>query len=70
MDDAVARTGMEYGGITPLGLPAEWPLLVDPSVLVPDDVVVGSGLRSSKLVLPGAVLAALPAATVLEGVGR
>jgi len=29
MDDAVALTGMEYGGITPVGLPAEWPLLVD-----------------------------------------
>ena len=27
MDDAVALTGMEYGGITPVGLPAEWPVL-------------------------------------------
>ena len=29
MDDAVALTGMEYGGITPIGLPAGWPVLVD-----------------------------------------
>ena len=28
---AVERTGMEYGGITPLGLPAEWPIYVDAS---------------------------------------
>ena len=28
MDVAVAETGMEYGGITPIGLPADWPLLV------------------------------------------
>jgi prolyl-tRNA editing enzyme YbaK/EbsC (Cys-tRNA(Pro) deacylase) len=32
MDDAVALTGMEYGGITPIGLPADWPILVDESV--------------------------------------
>src|ERR1700735_3935732 len=25
MDVAVQRTGMEYGGITPIGLPANWP---------------------------------------------
>ena len=29
MDDAVAQTGMEYGGITPIGLPDGWPILVD-----------------------------------------
>ena len=32
MDLAVAETGMEYGGITPIGLPAGWPLLVDARV--------------------------------------
>ena len=60
MDDAVALTGMEYGGITPLGLP---------------DGLAGAGrrrggrgagrghrqrLRRSKLALPGALLAAPP----------
>ena len=29
MADAVAQTGMEYGGITPVGLPGGWPILVD-----------------------------------------
>ncbi|MFC7471805.1 YbaK/EbsC family protein [Actinomadura keratinilytica] len=29
---ATGETGMEYGGITPVGLPAGWPLLVDPAV--------------------------------------
>ena len=29
MDEAVALTGMEYGGITPIGLPKDWPVLVD-----------------------------------------
>src|SRR4051812_10252044 len=32
IDVAVAESGMEYGGITPLGLPDEWPVLVDGAV--------------------------------------
>ena len=70
MDDAVARTGMEYGGITPLGLPDDWPLLVDAAVAAAPAVVVGSGLRGSKLALPGALVAALPGAEVVEGLAR
>jgi prolyl-tRNA editing enzyme YbaK/EbsC (Cys-tRNA(Pro) deacylase) len=70
VDEAVELTGMEFGGITPLGLPAGWPLLIDPAVSAAAGVVIGSGLRRSKLVLPGALLAQLPTAEVLEGLGR
>ncbi len=59
MDDAVALSGMEYGGITPLGLPADWPVLVDDAVTVLPWVIIGSGLRRSKLAIPGAALARL-----------
>ena len=67
MDDAVARTGMEYGGITPLGLPDDWPVLVDVRVLEREAVVIGSGARRSKLRLPGAVTADLPGVQVVDG---
>jgi prolyl-tRNA editing enzyme YbaK/EbsC (Cys-tRNA(Pro) deacylase) len=70
MEEAVQLTAMEYGGITPLGLPEGWPVLVDAAVAAAPMVVVGSGLRRSKLALPGAALAALPAAVVLEALGR
>jgi prolyl-tRNA editing enzyme YbaK/EbsC (Cys-tRNA(Pro) deacylase) len=69
LEQTVAATGMEYGGITPLGLPASWPVLVDDAVVRADQVVVGSGLRRSKLVLPGAAVADLPAVEVLDGLG-
>ena len=69
IDDAVALTGMEYGGITPVGLPADWPILIDDAVVAVPRVVVGSGVRGSKLWLPGSVLAALPNAEVLPGLG-
>lgn len=70
LDEAVAETGMEYGGITPIGLPADWPLLVDAAVAASPRVVVGSGLRRSKLTLPGKALSDLPNAVVLDGLGR
>ncbi|MCI0155279.1 hypothetical protein KNO15_01005 [Leifsonia shinshuensis] len=70
MDRAVELTGMEYGGITPIGLPEEWPLLVD-SRVVADGVVViiGSGVRRSKILLPGRLLGDLPSARVIDGLG-
>ncbi len=64
-DDAVGLTGMEFGGITPVGCPSDWPLLVDEAVAAAELVVIGSGLRSSKLLVAGAALAALPGARVL-----
>jgi prolyl-tRNA editing enzyme YbaK/EbsC (Cys-tRNA(Pro) deacylase) len=67
--EAVERTGMEYGGITPLGLPDGWPVLLDAAAAAADQLVVGSGLRRSKLLLPGAVLAALPNAEIVEELG-
>ncbi len=69
-DAATAASGMEYGGITPIGLPADWPVLIDAAVASAERVIVGSGLRRSKLSLPGATLAQLPNAVVLTGLGR
>ncbi|MET0930556.1 MAG: YbaK/EbsC family protein [Aeromicrobium sp.] len=68
-DWAVGETGMEHGGITPVGLPSAWPILVDRAVTEQPWVIVGSGLRRSKLVLPGAALADVPGAQVLDGLG-
>jgi prolyl-tRNA editing enzyme YbaK/EbsC (Cys-tRNA(Pro) deacylase) len=70
METAVELTGMEYGGITPIGLPADWPVFVDGGAAAQPRVVIGSGIRRSKLTLPGAALARLPAAAVLAGLGR
>ncbi len=65
-DVATGLTGMEYGGITPLGLPDGWPVYVDGAVAAAARVVIGSGVRRSKLVLAGSVLAALPSVTVVD----
>jgi prolyl-tRNA editing enzyme YbaK/EbsC (Cys-tRNA(Pro) deacylase) len=67
---AVDETGMEYGGITPIGLPAGWRLLVDERVAGIELAVIGSGIRGSKLFLPGALLGGLPGAEVVEGLAH
>ena len=67
VDDALAATGMEYGGITPIGLPPDWPVLIDAAVARQPHVIIGSGIRGAKLRLPGPLLASLPAAEVIEG---
>ena len=69
-DVAVAETGMAYGGITPVGLPPDWPVLVDAAVAAADLVVIGSGTRGSKLAVSGSLLAGLPTAEVLDGLGQ
>ncbi|PXY31976.1 YbaK/EbsC family protein [Prauserella muralis] len=70
MDEAVALTGMEYGGITPIGLPEGWPILVDSAVADSPELVIGSGIRGSKLLVTGALLASLPGAEVIEGLAK
>jgi prolyl-tRNA editing enzyme YbaK/EbsC (Cys-tRNA(Pro) deacylase) len=65
-DFAVEATGMEYGGITPVGLPTDWAVYVDARVAESPHVVIGSGVRGSKLVVTGKDMADLPNAEVVE----
>ena len=60
-------TGMEIGGVTPFGLPANLPVLVDARVMEPDWVILGGGNRSSKLRLTPDALRALPSVRTIEG---
>ncbi len=70
MERAVEESGMEYGGITPVGLPDGWRILVDAACLDVEATVIGSGVRRSKLLVPGRLLGELPGAEVLAGLGR
>ncbi len=65
--EAVEQTGMEYGGITPIGLPPEWPIYVDEAVTTAGTVIVGSGIRGSKILVDGADLGRWPGVIVVSG---
>ena len=70
MDEAVELTGKAYGGITPVGLPADWPILVDKAVADEPELIIGSGIRGGKLLVTGELLASLPNAEVIEGLAK
>ncbi|WP_196812356.1 YbaK/EbsC family protein [Nocardia sp. CNY236] len=67
--EATSRTGMEFGAVTPFGLPADWPILVDHRVVATEVVVVGAGARAAKLVVAGSAIATLPTARVITDLG-
>jgi prolyl-tRNA editing enzyme YbaK/EbsC (Cys-tRNA(Pro) deacylase) len=60
-------TGMEIGGVTVFGLPADLPILVDSRVMERDRIVLGGGSRSWKVIAPPAILERLPNVAVVEG---
>jgi prolyl-tRNA editing enzyme YbaK/EbsC (Cys-tRNA(Pro) deacylase) len=60
-------TGMEIGGVTPFGLPADLAVLVDARVMDPDWIVLGGGNRSSKLRVAPQALGRVPSVRVIEG---
>ncbi len=43
---------MEYGSITPIGLPEHYMILVDEEVMKQEEIIVGGGLANSKLLVP------------------
>ena len=67
LDDILKQTNMEYGSITVFGLPKSWPILIDPSIVSKDRIIIGAGLQKSKLSLPGKTLLELPNSCVVKG---
>lgn len=61
---AVEMTGMEFGGITALGLPNDIRILIDTAVMERKFVVMGAGVRKTKLLLAPALLDQLLAVEV------
>ena len=70
LEAVLELTGMEFGSITPVGLPEDWLILVDSQLLKEENLVLGGGLVSLKILLPSAVLAKLPNVQVIEGLAK
>ena len=69
-EQTMELTGMMIGGVTPPGLPEELPLLIDHQVMSRSAVVIGGGSRSVKIRLSPRALAALPNASIVEGLAH
>jgi prolyl-tRNA editing enzyme YbaK/EbsC (Cys-tRNA(Pro) deacylase) len=70
MDQALALSGMEYGGVTIFGLPADVPVYVDVRVLGQKRVIMGGGNRSSKVILDPKELQRLKTITIVEDLAK
>jgi prolyl-tRNA editing enzyme YbaK/EbsC (Cys-tRNA(Pro) deacylase) len=69
-EETAALTGMQIGGVTVFGLPAGLPVWVDARVMERERIVLGGGSRSWKVIAPPAILRALPAVEVVEGLAN
>lgn len=69
LEKVLLETGMEYGGVTPIGLPKDYKILIDSRIVSKDRIIVGGGYRKSKISISGKALAELPNAIVVEGLG-
>ena len=66
-EDTVAHTGMAIGGVTAFALPEGLPIYVDAAVFELERVILGSGVRSSKIAVAPHALRLLPGVEVVEG---
>ncbi|EHJ56357.1 hypothetical protein HMPREF9318_01741 [Streptococcus urinalis FB127-CNA-2] len=60
LKEVLEKTTMEFGSITPVGLPKDWPILVDKSVQEQSEIIVGGGYVHSKLKISVESLQAFP----------
>ena len=63
-------TGMEYGSITPVGLPEGFMILIDESIFLQKEVIVGSGKANGKLLLPSDLFKKMDNCIVVEGLAK
>lgn len=70
MDEALRLSQMEYGGVTAFGLPDDIPVYVDSRVMECDEVIMGGGNRSSKVILHPQELTKLPTVQLIEGLAK
>jgi prolyl-tRNA editing enzyme YbaK/EbsC (Cys-tRNA(Pro) deacylase) len=69
-DETVEVTGMTPGGVTPFALPAGLPIYVDAPVMDLEEIILGGGGRSTKVLVTPAVLTKMPAVTVVTDLAR
>lgn len=67
LDAVLEETGMEYGSITPVGLPDSYRILIDSRLMQKDTILVGGGKQISKLLVPTNYFATLSNVEIVQG---
>lgn len=69
-EDTVSLTGMQIGGVMPLALPNELPLLIDARVMDRPKIILGGGGRTSKILIPPVVFEKIPDAQIIPDLAK
>lgn len=65
-EEVLRVTGYKPGTVSPFGLPAPLPMLADPNVFQPEEISIGSGVRSVAIIMkPPDLKTALSGITIL-----
>ena len=70
LDYVLDKTQMEYGSITPIGLPSDWMILVDPLIKEQKQIIIGGGFVNAKISLPVELFLKLPNVEIVEGIAK
>lgn len=70
MEEALKLSHMEYGGVTAFGLPDDIPVYIDSRVMEHDEIVMGGGNRSSKVLVNPDELNKMKVVQVIEGLAK
>ena len=63
-------TGMEIGGVTPIGLPAALPVWIDARIMALDYIILGGGNRASKLKVGPGLLLTIDGVEIIDGLAN
>ncbi len=70
LDKVIEVTGMEYGSITPFGLPPSWKILIDAVLMNKEQIIIGGGKQVSKLLVKTAVFKALANVEIIKDLSK
>ncbi len=70
LEKVLEMTGMEYGSITPIGLPGDWKILIDSVLMEKEKIIVGGGKKISKILVPTELFRQLPNVEIVESLSR
>ena len=70
LEYVLEKTGMEYGSITPIGLPNDWIILVDPLIKLQKQIIIGGGFKNTKISLSTDLFLKIPNVYIVEGIAK
>ena len=66
-EETMELTGMLIGGVTAFALPEDMPVYADQKLLEQESIILGSGSRSSKIMIAPEEISKIPGAQFIDG---